>query len=115
MSWTFELTQKPYRLEVSVYHEWGPGIFQTPSQQWRIFNTAVVPGPIKSCGIMMYSPEWDEKMREINNMGAGQANFATGFPHLFSEGDSASGIESFLQEVQGLHEFTELATVPDQR
>lgn len=114
VSWTFELTQKPYRLEVSVYHEWGSGILQTPSQQWRTLNTADVPGPTKSCGIMMYSQEWDEKMQDINNLGGGQADFATGFPEIFAKGDAASGIESFLQEVQALHEFTELATIPDQ-
>ncbi|ROV91786.1 hypothetical protein VSDG_06516 [Cytospora chrysosperma] len=114
VSWTFEFTQKPYRLEVSVYHEWGSESLRTPSQQWRTLNTADVPGPTKSCGIMMYGQEWDEKMQEINKPGGPQSDFAIGFPELFHEGDLSLGIEDFLQEVQGLYELTELATIPDQ-
>lgn len=113
VSWVFEFTQKPHRLEVSVYHEWGSEFLRTPSQQWRTLNTAAVPGPTKSCGIMMYGQEWDEKMQEINTPGGPQSDFTTGFPELFHEGDLAFGIEGFLQQIQGLHEFTELATVAD--
>ncbi|ROW11180.1 hypothetical protein VMCG_01484 [Cytospora schulzeri] len=114
VSWTFEFTEKPYRLEVSVYHEWGSAFLRTPSQQWRTLNTAAVPGPTKSCGIMMYSQEWDEKMQEINKPGGPHSDFAIGFPELFHGGELAFGIEGFLQEIRGLHGFTELATVPDQ-
>ncbi|KUI63152.1 hypothetical protein VP1G_10270 [Cytospora mali] len=114
VSWTFEFAQKPYRLEISIYHEWGPEAIQSPSQQWRTFDTAGVPPPIKSCGIMMYNQEWDDKMQQINNPGGRKSDFANGFPELFVEGDLAFGVENFLQEMKVLHEFTELATVPDQ-
>lgn len=112
VSWAFEFIQKPYRLEVSVYHEWGRELIQAPALQWKTLNTAGTPRPTKSCGIMLYSPEWDTKMQELNEPGQ-QSDFATGFPGLFVEGDLAFGIESYLQEMQVLHELTEQAAISD--
>ncbi|KAK7739952.1 hypothetical protein SLS53_005546 [Cytospora paraplurivora] len=114
VSWTFDLTQKPYRLEVSVYHEWAPELLRTPGKQWRILDTTGVPRPSKSCGIMLYSQEWDEKLQQINDPEGLQSDFAKAFPELFVENNLAFGVESFLQEVQSLHGFTDLAAVPDQ-
>lgn len=114
ISWAFEFAENPYHLEVSVYHEWGLNLLWDSGQQWRNLHTADVPQPIKSCGMMLYSPVWDDKMREINNPGKRQSDFANGFPELFGEGDLNLGVETFLQEMHGLHELTELATIPDQ-
>lgn len=113
VSWVFDLVWKPYRLEVSVYHEWDTAFLQTSSQQWRVLNTADVPGPTKSCGIMMYNQGWDEMLQEANNLGTGQADFAKGFPWLFEEGQTTTNVENFVEEVQELQKFMELATIPD--
>ncbi|KAI7787059.1 hypothetical protein LA080_001151 [Diaporthe eres] len=109
---TFQTANTPYCLEVSVYHEWGAGFFQetNPIYPWKALNTAAVPRPIKSCGISLYGQDWDHKIRDINKPGGGrQADFANGFPDLFVNEDSSSSIEQFLQEMQRLHDFTELA------
>lgn len=63
---------------------------------------------------MLYSQEWDEKLQQINDPEGLQTDFANCFSELFVEDDLAFGVESFLQEVQALHEFTDLAIVPDQ-
>lgn len=112
--WTFQTANTPYCLEVSVYHEWSAGFFQedNPIYLWKALNTAAVPRPIKSCGISLYGQDWDHKIRDINKAGGGrQADFANGFPDLFVNEDSSSSIEQFLQEMQRLHDFTELASV----
>ncbi|KAJ0121718.1 hypothetical protein J7T55_008885 [Diaporthe amygdali] len=115
--WTFQTAEKPYCLEVSVYHEWGAGFPQDskPNYQWKALNTAAVPRPMKSCGVSFYGQDWDDKMQEMNRPGGGrQADFANAFPDLFVTEDSTSGIEQFLREMQRLHDFTELASVTDQ-
>lgn len=115
--WTFQTAEQPYCLEVAVYHEWGAGFLEDvqPPNQWKTINTAATPSPIKSCGVSCYGQQWDEKMQEINRPGGGrQADFVHGFPDLFVTGDSAVGVEQFLQEMQRLHDFTELATVTGQ-
>lgn len=63
---------------------------------------------------MLYSQEWDEKLQQINDPEGLQTDFANCFSELFVEDDLAFGVESFLQEVQALHEFTDLAIVHDQ-
>lgn len=112
--WTFQTANTPYCLEVSIYHEWGSGFLMdtNPAYPWKALNTAAVPRPTKSCGVSFYGQDWDHKMRNINKPGGGrQADFANGFPDLFVNEDSSSGIKQFLREIQRLHDFTELASV----
>lgn len=112
--WTFQTAKTPYCLEVSVYHEWGPGFFNDPNDfyPWKALNTAAVPRPVKSCGVSFYGQDWDHKIRDINKAGGGrQADFANGFPDLFVDEDSNSSMEQFLREMQRLHDFTESASV----
>jgi hypothetical protein len=115
--WTFQTTDSPHLLEVAVYHEWGTGFFEKthPNSPWRTLNTAAVPQPIKSCGLSFYGHEWDHKIRDINKPGGGrQADFANGFPELFVNGDFRSSTRQFLQEMERLHDFTELANATEQ-
>lgn len=115
--WNFQTAETPYYLEVAVYHEWGAGFLETskPIYPWKALNTAVVPHPIKSCGVSIYGHEWDHKMRGINKPGRGrQADFVDGFPELFDSEDYSSSIEHFLQHIQRLHDFAELANDPGQ-
>ncbi|POS80404.1 hypothetical protein DHEL01_v201214 [Diaporthe helianthi] len=110
--WNFQTIEAPYYLEVAVYHEWVGGFSETSN--WWILNTVDVPQPIKSCGVSVYGHEWDHKMRQINKPGLGrQADFANGFPKLFDSEDQNSSVEHFLQQMQRLHGFTELANGTD--
>ncbi|KAG8164855.1 hypothetical protein KVR01_005130 [Diaporthe batatas] len=110
--WTFQTAETPYYLEVAVYHEWGGALLETskPVYPWKALNTAAVPHPIKSCGVSIYGHDWDHKMRGMNKPGKErQADFVNGFPELFDSEEYNTGIEHFLQQIQRLHDFTDLA------
>lgn len=115
--WNFQTAETPYYLEVAIYHEWGGGFLETskPIYPWKALDTAAIPNPTKSCGVSFYGHEWDHKMRDINKPGRGrQADFVNGFPELFDSEDYSSSIEQFLEHIQRLHDFTELANDPGQ-
>lgn len=87
VTWTFNIRNSSYRLEVSVYHEW---------KSLEDVPTKAAP---MSCGVSLFGQSWEDELRPRNLTGQPR-DFGRDFSALFA--DAPNGIQSLVTKVHDI-------------